>query len=235
MELLCAYTMIGLGIKVPLVATGGVEPYSYSIISGGGSIDSSGVYTAGNAPGAVLIRATDSTPGTPQTADYSLNVGHAIHLFCDIIRKELMLSSDQVFIYNSKWTIPNDSRLYVAVGILNPRPFANKSKLNSDGEEVQSVNMFAPLSVNVCSRNNEAMFRKEEVIMALKSYYAESQQELNSFYIGKISSNFVSLGELEGAAIPYRYNITVNVQYMMNKKKGVPYFDAFNYSIITNP
>lgn len=46
-------------------ATGGVSPYTYSIVSGGGSINTStGIFTAPTSAGAVVVRVTDSLSNT---------------------------------------------------------------------------------------------------------------------------------------------------------------------------
>jgi len=49
---------------VPLAATGGLSPYSYSIVSGGGSVDSSGNFTAPATPGVTVVQVTDQLGST---------------------------------------------------------------------------------------------------------------------------------------------------------------------------
>lgn len=56
-------------------ATGGVSPYSYSLVSGVGSIDASGVYTAPNSTGTATVRVTDSLGNT---SDASITVNPAL-------------------------------------------------------------------------------------------------------------------------------------------------------------
>ena len=52
---------IKVGERMTFTATGGVPPYKYSIVQGGGTIDAdSGVYTAPNTVGAVVVRAIDT-------------------------------------------------------------------------------------------------------------------------------------------------------------------------------
>ncbi len=74
------------------------------------------------------------------------------------------------------------------------------------------------------------------MILALNSVYAEQQQELNSFRIFPLSQSFVNLSELEGAAIPYRFTISINMQYAVVKTKSVPYYDTFSAATVaTDP
>lgn len=48
------------GMTVPLEVEGGVGPYSYKVIVGGGSVDASGVFTAGDSQGVTTIKVTDA-------------------------------------------------------------------------------------------------------------------------------------------------------------------------------
>jgi len=214
----------------------GAAPYVYTVIPGGagGSINSStGIYTAPNNTGTDIIVVTDSTLATAQLP---ILVGTALDLFCDVIQKEMGLAASQVFFWDQKYTLPKDSQLYIAVEILSAKPFGSTNSLDSNGNSLQSVNMMATLSVNIMSRSLEAVSRKEEVLLALQSNYAEAQQEANSFYIAKLSSNFINLSQEDGSAIPYRFNISVNVQYYVTKTKAVPYYSNFsNATVVTEP
>jgi hypothetical protein len=62
------------GETIQLTATGGVGTLSYSVISGSGSVDSNGLYTAPATPGIARIRVTDSAPTTPNTAEATLHI-----------------------------------------------------------------------------------------------------------------------------------------------------------------
>ena len=56
---------------------GGTTPYTYSIQSGGGSIDSSGLYTAPAAAGSAVVKVTDNL-GATATANITINAALAI-------------------------------------------------------------------------------------------------------------------------------------------------------------
>jgi len=169
-------------------------------------------------------------------ASSQIMVGTPLLLFCDIIQKELGLANGRVYLWDQKIMQPTDSGLYVAVSVLSCKPFANTNSFNgATGDAIQSVNMYALLQVDIISRGPEARDRKEEVILALESNYAQSQQEGNSFYIGKLppGSQFVNLSNQDGAAIPYRFNISVALQYFFVKTKAVPYYDDFSAVAVT--
>lgn len=86
------------------------------------------------------------------------------------------------------------------------------------------------LTIDLISRSFEAYRRKEELLMALASNYSLTQQERNSFFIGKrpAGGQFVNLSNIDGAAIPYRFNLSLNIQYFSTVTKAVDYFDQFN-------
>lgn len=228
------YRIVMFGNRVPIGAFDGTPPYIYSIKPGGvgGYIDSNGIYIAPYRAGSDTIIAEDSQG---EKAELIIGVGTVMHIIADIIDKQLNLDPGQVLIENQKFNIPNDSRLYVSVKTLTSRAFANRSSFDQNANEGQSVNMFAAVEVAIYSRSTEAMSRKEQVVMALNSTYAKQQQQLNGFMIGTLGS-LVPLNLIDGAAIPYFYNLSFNVQYAVNSERAVDYFDAYELDEpITNP
>ncbi len=232
------------GLTASFLASGGNPPYVYSLVSGGagGSINSStGIYTAPaveNADPALSVDTILVTDDDAETATLPMLITSPLGLVCDILQKELGLAPGRVYFWDQKKTEPNDSSLYVVVSVLSAKPFANTIRYDGSGADldaVQSINMLATLSIDIKSRSNEALRRKEEVLMALASNYARSQQEKNSFFIGKLppGGQFVNLSIADGPAIPYRFNISVNMQYFVRKLKAVPYFDNFAVPTVT--
>lgn len=212
----------------PFLGVGGTAPYTYSVVAGGvgGFIDPlTGVYTAPGVTGFETVKVTDSLLAT---ATVKFSVLTPLQLVCDIIESEMGLANDQVYLWNQKVDIPNDSRMYVAIGVLSVKPFGNQNTLDSSGKSVQTINTMSTLSIDILSRGPDARDRKEEVLLALASNYSQSQQELNSFHIGKISTAFVNVSDEQGAALLYRFNISVNIQSMLIKKTPVEYYDDFS-------
>ncbi len=235
---------ISPGLDSSFVATGGSSPYIYSVMPGGagGSIGSiSGIYsppsTIGDTPQSyrdTIVVVDDASAST----SLSILIGDPLILFCDILQTELGLDNGRVFIWDQKIKSPNDSGLYIAVAVIDCKPFANTNKILDNGDSEQSVNMMATLQLDLISRGPTARTRKEEVILALNSSYSQSQQEKNSFYIGKLppGSRFVNLSQEDGAAIPYRFTISVAMQYFVKKVKAALYFDDIqDVEIDTDP
>jgi len=244
-------TALGVNLQAGFSASGGTAPYTYSIrtnpIGAGGTINSStGLYTA---PSVVnggqylnalqmydTIQVKDSA-GVTATAQ--ILVANPLGLFCDVIQTSMGLANGRVYLWNQKIMQPTDSGIFVAVAVLSAKPFASLNVPDGSGSAMnsqQSVNMYAQLQLDVISRDSEARDRKEEVILALNSDYSRSQQEANSFYIGKLppGAQFVNLSNEDGAAIPYRFNISVAIQYCYVKTVAVPYFSTFSTPQVNN-
>lgn len=225
--------------------SGGVEPYTYSLLpnGAGGSIDaSSGLYTSRTGfpdtdpkKNYETIVVTDAAAATAQV---QILVGDALLLVCEIIQNQMGLARGRVFLMDQKVFQPSDNGLFVAVFIPRVKPFSNGYKpVNDDwaqGAE-QFCNVMATLDINVISRDNSALFLKEKVLMSLGSVYSQKQQEENAFLIGKTPAGmpFTDLSAVDGAAIPFRYVISVNVQYMVNFAQSVDYFDNFQKVVTT--
>lgn len=230
-------TMMAKNLTVPFSGFGGTPPYAYTVLDGGigGSIDpATGVYTSPNSIGIDTLQVSDSLNAVAQT---QITVGTVLEFVSDIIENQLGLAKEQVYLWDQKVDIPHDERLYVSVGMLSCKPFGNNRTYDSSGvNSIQTTNFMATLDIDIFSRGLDALNRKEEVLMALKSNYAEAQQELNSFYIAPLSISFLNLSEAEGAAILYRFKISVNVQYAVTKIVPVSYFDSFQTpNILTDP
>jgi len=239
-------TAVGANVPASFLATGGTEPYTYSVRANGagGTIDSAtGVYTAPAVASSDskyfydTIQAVDSaTPALIGTA--KILVGTPLLLFCDIIQHETGLANGRVYLWDQKIFQPSDDDLYIAVSQVLCKPFGSSNYSDGSGsgmDSIQSVNMLALLDIDIISRGPAARDRKEEVILALCSVYAEQQQDLNSFSIGRLpaANRFINLSNVDGAAIPYRYKISVNMQYFVKKTQAVPYFDTFQTVAVT--
>lgn len=246
LSILTSYSAITPGKKVSFKGVGGVEPYTYTVTAGGagGTIDSNGLYTAPDVlpvdPSKAFdtITVTDSDV-TPVSVSTTILVGGALLMTCDILQKELGLAAGRVYLWSQKIMQPTDSALYVAVSVISSKILGNNrrnAESVSDLSSDQSVNVLATLGIDIISRSTEALHRKEEVLLALNSDYALKQQELNSFRIGTTPAGgqFTNLSGIDGAAIPYRFHIPINIQYVYTKMKTVDYFDSFSRSLLTD-
>jgi hypothetical protein len=225
-------------LSVGYTGSGYTLPITFSVKAGGagGTIDPGGLYHAPNAKGIDTIVLTDASL-TPVTAEVTVITTGVLEIFCNIIQTELGLTSDRVWLWDQKIMQPKDHGLYIAVQVVSCKPFSNTRQSSSDGlDAVQSTNFQATLQLDIISRGVDARDRKEEVLMALNSVYSQQQQTANGFFIAPISSQFNNLSQEDGAAIPYRFNITCNILYSVTKIKTVPYYDTFSVvSVTTDP
>lgn len=236
LSLTSSVNAIGTGLTASFLAVGGTSPYTYSVVAGGagGTINSStGVYTS---PSSInpdvsksydTIRVQDAAFGL---ATKQILVGTPLILLCDILQRQLSLDNNHIYLWDQKLFQPVDSGLYLAIGVVSSKPFGNTNRFRgSSGTSQQSINMLDTISIDAISRGPAARDQKGLILLALNSDYAESQQELNSFFIGKLPLNgrFQNLSEIDGAAIPYRFRIEVTLQYFVTNVQSVQYYDEF--------
>lgn len=235
---------ISPGLKSNFQASGGSEPYIYTVLpngSGGTINSSSGLYAPPARVNEDPEKLYDTIVVVDSIADSSslaILVGDPLLLLCNILQIEMDLPADRVYLWDQKKNEPKDNGIYIIVSEMNPRPLANVNRLNSAGESEQYVVMNTIVQVDIKSRGPGARMRKEEIILALNSNYSESQQEKNSFQIGRIppGKRFVNLSQIDGMAIPYRYTIDVSIQYAFKKSKAAPYFSSFpTASVLIDP
>lgn len=228
-------TAVAVNVPASFLATGGTPPYLYSVLAGGagGVIDPNvGSYVAPASPADYPPDAITDTiqvvDAAAATATATIMVGTPLLLFCDIIQQGLGLANGRVYLWNQKISEPTDAGLFVAVSVPSCKPFGNVSRPSPNGV-VQCLSMLARIDIDICSRGPDARDRKEEVVLALASPYSQQQQLSNAFGIGKLpaSSQFQNLSQLDGAAIPYRYKISVNIQYSYVKQVAAAYYDTF--------
>lgn len=244
MSLALTYSSLALrlGNTTTFGASGGTAPYTFSVVAGGagGTINGAGLYTAPSTlaeyVGIDTIKVVDAALAE---ATVKVVVGTPLELLCDIIRREMGLSQQRVWVYNQKVMEPKDEQEFVVVELLGAKPFGvvNRHAATGDGlTSHQSVNMMVTVQIDIKSWGMGALYRKEELLLALTSDYAERQQELNAFKIGRLPVSFVNLSAEDGAAIPYRFNLTVNLQYAYTKSQDVAYFDSYDGpEIVTDP
>ena len=156
----------------------------------------------------------------------------------DIIATELALNPARVNIYNQKFKIPTDDGIFVSVAFLGSKAYRATTKTQDDGEaptvdfqEYKEINTQEMYSIKIMSRSTDALSRKEEILGALVSQYAQGVMEANGFKIARLPTNFIDISEVEASARLYAFAITVVVLAAYKINKQVPYYDNFDGQI----
>lgn len=171
------------------------------------------------------------TPAAPVAAP-----PRTLNLIVGLIRSYMGLARDQVVIYNQKWKIPADDRVYISVGYLNIKPYGGSSTTEPTAEglkEITTLNSQETLSINVMSRSQEAILRKDEVILAFRSTAGQQLCEANSIKLGQLPVSFVNLSVQEGTAILNRFNVTINALVARVQERIIEYYDQFPTPALT--
>ncbi len=160
----------------------------------------------------------------------------SMDLLRTIIINQMGLKPEVVNIYDEKWKIPPTDELFIVLEYRSGKVIANRNIFVSDGEdpvENQEVNMLEQIVVGIFSRDRSATQRKEEVLMAILSSYAERQQEKYSFKIARVGP-IVDLSAVEGVAMLKRYDIDLSVYAWYSKTISPEYIDSYNLRVTAN-
>src|ERR1700694_5513757 len=110
-------------------------------------------------------------PASPVISTVDPKTLEPINNVVELIRSFMNLELDQVVLYNPNWTVPSDDRLYITVAFLAGRPYGgSRTYAMNDAAtqlvETTTLNSREDYSINIYSRTDEALRRKEEMLMA---------------------------------------------------------------------
>jgi hypothetical protein len=161
-----------------------------------------------------------------------------------LFRENLGLDQKHVVTYNQMIPIPPDETLFVAVGILDSKPYASSLSYrdtstpgNPQLTEHQSANTRDVFSIHFMSRNNEARRRRHEFIFAVTGTRAQQMQDAHGFAIARLPIGLVDASITEGAERLNRYNMTLAVLSVASRSGPVDFFDSYKGSpaLVTQP
>ncbi len=151
-----------------------------------------------------------------------------------ILVNQMDLGKERVNVYDEKWKIPPDEELFIVLEYRSGKCIANRNTfVGEDETEVQDVNMLEHITVGVFSRNRSATQRKEEVLMAILSSFAQGLQEKYAFKIARIGP-IDDLSALEGTAMLKRYDIDLSVFAWYTKTINPDYFTSYRLKVIVD-
>lgn len=175
----------------------------------------------------VPTNTTASSPDPTQTAPATQS------LIVGLLRGFMELDTQQVVVYNQKWKIPADDRLFITVSSMGPeKQYGATVDLHdsADGKALQEDIAIASremIGVDIYSKSQAAVNRKEEVMMALASTACQQLCEQWALKIARIPMTFVDLSAVEGTARLNRFQLTFAVLRTRTKSSLVQFYDQF--------
>jgi hypothetical protein len=147
-------------------------------------------------------------------------------IICDIIKTGMSLKDNQIWIYNQRRAIPEDKSLYITVGIMSIKPYANINRFNQSTMK-DDLNQYVQetLSINLMSYTTECLERYPEVMGSLISTYSQQVQEELALKIAEIPTSINDVSAIEGTTLLNRIVITLPVLRKYSMLIGANYYD----------
>ena len=148
-------------------------------------------------------------------------------LLCDIFVNELGLDPTRVVVYDQNFVAPSDQDIYITVAYQSGRIIGSSNVFDdATDQEIKSVALNETYNVEITSKNETALQRYHEIIMALTSTYAVRVQEDNNMRFSRIRET-LDLSFIEGASALHRYRIPVIVNRLRTKQTAIQPIDKF--------
>lgn len=160
-----------------------------------------------------------------------------IKIVCDIIKNQLGLSDDQIWIYNQKRDIPTDDKMYVVVSFDDEETFGTNihTKPKDDGlEEEIWMNVKTNISINTFSAGASARLRKYDILAAMKSIYSVQQQEKYNMQIAKIPKVFTDASFATPSQRLFSYHYEYSIMHVEKVTNDVDYYNNFSRADMSN-
>lgn len=157
-----------------------------------------------------------------------------IKVLADILVHEMDLQSGQIMLGLENWVIPKTEGLYVALFYGPETVVGQNNEFDSDSDtEVQSVAMMHEIDLEVLSFNSEARTRKEEVLQALNSIFAQQELGAEFMKINEIPNSFIAVPTLEETKMLNRFRIEFHMNALHQKTKVADFYNDFKQPAVT--
>lgn len=160
-----------------------------------------------------------------------------IKVLANILQVEMGLADGTIMLGLENWEIPKTPGLYVALYYGPDTAVGQTNEFDpANNTEIQSVAMLHEIAIELLSFNEEARLRKEEVIMALNSVYAQQKLALQLMQINALPQTFLAVPVLEETKQLNKFRISFSMNALHQKIRDVNYYDQFrNATVTTNP
>lgn len=148
-------------------------------------------------------------------------------VLADILQKVLKLNANRVLVYDENYDAPKDSSLFIVISTGTSKIISSSHYFDETTQtEVREVALAQEYILDIQSRDRSAMSRKEEVVAALTSDYAEKQMEANTFRLFR-NAQVLDLSEIAGGRAVHRYQTRCTMFYKQTFTESVEYFDNY--------
>lgn len=152
---------------------------------------------------------------------------------CSILQGYLELENGQVYLRQEKISLPKDFKFSISVGFIGAGKALGTTRRGVESETV-STTMAHNVVIEIYGRTFDVLTKKDEIILAVNSSLSMEIQQANGFYIAPNPSSQNDLSGLDGASIPYRFQLTFHIQYKIEKTKTQGYYDSFEREVKIN-
>ena len=151
-------------------------------------------------------------------------------IIAGILAKVLRIVPGRIWIQNQNYEIPNDPGLTMTVGVVDVKPYSNVLQNAGGTTETRAVATQELISIDMRSKNKEALIRLPEVLSALHSTYALEQSEIHGMRIAQTPQSVLNTSEVEGSSVITRFTVSFFVLRSYTYSGSIDYFDTFNLS-----
>lgn len=155
----------------------------------------------------------------------------------DIIKDQLSLSDDQIWIYNQRIKIPDTKGLFISIARVGSKVYANNSSYTGSTEELvenQFVSNLETISIDALSQDTSALEYYPDILMSLRSTKAQKMAESYGMRFDSIPFSTADLSSQEGTSMIYRINISFPVYRTYYTSRTIDYYDSFSNNIISD-
>lgn len=154
----------------------------------------------------------------------------SLDIIKQILDKEMQMPQGRVFAYNSSVDLPQDRNLFIVLHYTAKTPYSNNIRYENtkDGKlvEHQTSNFVEDILISLMSVNQDARDRAHEVLMALRSNYAQVLQEQNKVHI-TTQGDIIDKSFLEATSRLNRFDVRAKIYVSYDKITNVDYYDKF--------
>jgi hypothetical protein len=156
----------------------------------------------------------------------------AEQIIVNILQSEMQLPTQSVWIRDQNRKFDDTGNLNIIVGMADSKPLGSETYMTTVGNnqfEVQELVTRENHQIDILSRDTSALMRRSEILLALKSFYSEQQQEANNFKIFNLPTNFLNTSDAEGGSFMNRFTITIACFVWYRKTKPLYLFNGDYY------